>query len=190
MRGKVLENVTLVSQLFMSQVVKAGAICIDATTGNGNDTLYLSNLVGETGKVFGFDVQAVAIENTREKLLLEGQYDNCQLFLQGHENMAEYIHQPIDFIIFNLGYLPRADKAVKTKESTTLPAIDSALDLLKPFGILWLVIYPGHDEGAIESSAIQNYLSGLDQKKYCVMRSQFINQANTPPYMIGVEKKV
>lgn len=187
MRGKIFENVTMLTQMILPGIIKPGYKCIDATTGNGHDTLYLSDQVGSHGFVYGFDIQALAIESTRQRL---GDRSNVRLICDGHEKMADYVKEKIDFVIFNLGYLPRADKSIKTHKTTTILAIEVALNLLKCHGILWVVVYPGHEEGAEESLALNEFFSQLDQKDYSVMVSKFINQKNNPPYVIAVEKKI
>lgn len=187
MRGKLLENVIMLTKMILPQFVKPGFKCIDATTGNGNDIEYLLSLVGESGYVYGFDIQKIAIENTRKRLEA---YKNFELFHMGHEKMLDHIKEPIDFIVFNLGYLPSADKTIRTKESTTLRAIEASLSILKCHGILCIVVYPGHKEGQEESVVLEKYLETLDQKKYTVMKSNFINQVNNPPYLLAIEKKV
>ena len=186
MRGKIIENVTILTKMMVKDIVTVGSTCIDATTGNGHDTLFLSELVGPTGQIYGFDIQAQAIETTREKL--KGT-DNVTLICDGHEKMETYVLDPVDFIIFNLGYLPKADKHITTKSSTTLQAIEASFRLLKCHGVLWVVVYPGHEEGAEESEALLDYVSNLEQKNYSVMRTSFLNQRNNPPYVIAIEKK-
>ncbi len=190
MRGKTLENVVSLSKLFIDKVVKTGFVCVDATTGNGNDTLFLSELVGENGFVYGFDVQEVAVLNTIEKLESEGNYNNFKIITDGHENIKKYVKDNVDFIVFNLGYLPRADKNIKTNIKTTLPAIKEAMDVLKQFGILWIVLYPGHEDGMHESNALEEFFEGINQKEFSVMKMQFINQVNNPPYVLALEKKI
>jgi len=186
MRGKIIENVTLLTKMMLKDIVKPGHVCVDATTGNGHDTLFLADLVGEKGYVYGFDIQQQAIDMTAEKL---GNHSHVKLICDGHEKMREYIEGPVDFVIFNLGYLPKADKSITTQKDTTLFAIDAALSLLKCHGILWIVIYPGHEEGKEESSAVLDYVQTFNQKDYSVMKSEFINQRNNPPYIIAIEKK-
>lgn len=189
MRGKTLENVMMISKIFFEQVVKSGYKCIDATTGNGHDTVYLSQIIGADGHVFGFDVQELAIEETRKKLKEESDHENFTLICEGHEHMKSHVEGPVDFVVFNLGYLPRADKNIKTHKATTLPAIKAALDVLKQFGILWVVVYPGHEEGYEESCVLQEYFKSLKQKDYSVMKLELINQINNPPYILAIEKK-
>ncbi|MCH4888033.1 methyltransferase domain-containing protein [Acidaminobacter sp. JC074] len=186
MRGKIIENVTIMTKMMLQMVVKEGYRCIDATTGNGHDTKFLSDIVGPEGMVYGFDVQEQAIEMTKAQL---EDRSNYKLICDGHQNMETYIDGPVDFVIFNLGYLPKADKTITTLKETTLEAIEASLRLLKTHGILWVVVYPGHDEGAEESEALDIYLKGLNQKDYSVMKSSFINQRNNPPYIMAIEKK-
>ncbi|MBN2795537.1 MAG: class I SAM-dependent methyltransferase [Clostridia bacterium] len=188
MRGKLIENVTLLSQWMLPNMIKPGMRCIDATAGNGYDTLFLSNQVGAHGFVYAFDIQEAAVEAT-EKLLEESPYLNHKVILDSHALMTQYIHEPVDFVVFNLGYLPKADKSITTKKESTLVAIDEALKLLKCHGILWIVVYPGHEAGQEESEALSNYLSGFEQKNYSVLKMAFMNQKNNPPYIWAIEKK-
>ena len=54
---------------FITEQVQPGDICIDATMGNGNDTLLLCSLCQETGHVYAFDIQEQALAHTRQRLL-------------------------------------------------------------------------------------------------------------------------
>ncbi|WP_019317064.1 class I SAM-dependent methyltransferase, partial [Streptococcus mutans] len=87
---------------FLSQVLDKNSIAIDATMGNGNDTVFLSHLVK---KVYAFDVQEQALIKTREKLE-QLNIKNVQLILDGHQTINKYVTEPIRAAIFNLGYLP------------------------------------------------------------------------------------
>ena len=53
---------------FLADRVRPGDFCIDATAGNGHDTVFLCSLVGETGRVLAFDIQPPAVENTNARL--------------------------------------------------------------------------------------------------------------------------
>ena len=46
-----------------------GGIAIDATVGNGHDTVFLAEQVGSGGKVYGFDIQQTALESARTRLI-------------------------------------------------------------------------------------------------------------------------
>ena len=95
---------------FIREQVKPGDLCIDATMGNGNDTLLLSTLCKENGQVLAFDIQEMALTNTRKRLQCAGAPENYQLILDSHINMGSYASPgSVSCIVFNLGYLPGDD---------------------------------------------------------------------------------
>ncbi len=165
-----------------------GARAVDATMGNGKDTLWLCGLVGETGRVYAFDVQAEAVARTRELLEREGVADRAALFCRGHEHMAEVVDGPVDAVMFNLGWLPGAEHGVTTRVETTLQAADAALTLLKPEGLLTICVYPGHDEGTRELNALTAWAASLDPRRYDALMKHYMNQPNDPPVLIAVKR--
>lgn len=169
--------------------VKNGDVVVDATMGNGNDTLFLSKLVGDNGKVYAFDIQKEAIKNTRKRLKEEGVLDRVNLIEDGHENMDKYILDKVDLVMFNLGYLPKGEHEITTKAETTLKAIKKSLKILKKNGILIVIIYHGHKNGKEEKIAIENYSKELNQKEYNVIDLSFINEVNNPPVLLAIEKR-
>ena len=112
----------------------------------------------------------------------------AELILDGHENLDRYVTEPIRAAIFNLGYLPSADKSVITKPHTTLEAIEKILDRLEVGGRLAIMIYYGHDGGDMEKDAVLEYVIGLDQRDFTAMLYQPLNQINTPPFLVMLEK--
>lgn len=184
-----LNKATEIAKDIIRKVVKEKDIVIDATVGNGNDTLFLCDLVGEKGKVIGFDVQEVALERTKEKLEEKGLINRTTLIKDGHENLSKYIDGKVSAIMFNLGYLPKADHNITTKYKTTLEAIKKGIELLNTNGIITIVVYPGHEEGKIEKEKIIEYLAKTDQNLVNVLKLEFINQINNPPFLIALEKK-
>lgn len=176
MRSKYLTNVTDLTKLINKDIIKEGYVVVDATVGNGYDTQYLAEKVGKTGKVYGFDIQKEAIENTEKRLKKENLFDNVTLVFDGHENMDKYINQKVDSIFFNLGYLPKLDHNIKTKADTTIVALKKSLDLLKKNGILSICIYLGHDGGIKEQEVIENLLFKLEQRNFDVLKCSFKNQ--------------
>ena len=165
-----------------------GARAVDATMGNGKDTLWLCGLVGETGRVYAFDVQAEAVARTCELLEREGVADRAALFCRGHEGMAEVVDGPVDAVMFNLGWLPGAEHGVTTRVETTLQAADAALTLLKPEGLLTICVYPGHDEGTRELNALTAWAASLDPRRYDALMKHYMNQPNDPPVLIAVKR--
>lgn len=177
----------------LKKSVSINDIVIDATVGNGYDTVFLAHLVGTEGKVFGFDIQAEAIYSTKNYLIKNELDQNVTLYNKGHETImesipSEYYHK-ITGAIFNLGYLPGGDKQIVTKAETTISAIKQLIEIMKPEGIIILVIYHGHPGGAIERDEVMNFVETIDQKIAHVIKYQFINQINNPPFVIAIEKR-
>lgn len=189
LRAKYINKITEVNKIFLEKIIEKGHVVIDATMGNGYDTVYLGNLVGETGKVYAFDVQEEALTSTRKKVVRDNMEDRIELIHDGHENLDKYVKEEVSCVVFNLGYLPRAKHMVITKPDTTLEAIEKSLELLKPNGIISIAAYIGHEGGLDEKNYICEYLDNLDQKQYNVLHMEFTNQINNPPQLILVEKK-
>lgn len=182
-----LNNALQFNQILMTRFVKPGDIVLDGTCGNGNDTISLAKLVGEEGLVYAFDIQGVALENTRLLLEENNLVDRVDLILDSHENIDKHIEKNLDFVIFNLGYLPQGDKTIKTSLETTIMGIKKALDFMKSGAILLITIYRGHQGGLDEYQGIKEYAENLDQKKYNSFLFHHINQKNYPPISIGIE---
>ncbi|MBR5485974.1 MAG: class I SAM-dependent methyltransferase [Oscillospiraceae bacterium] len=175
-----------VQETLRERLPKEG-IGVDFTMGNGNDTLYMAGLV-ESGHIYAFDVQKQACETTTQLLEKHGVLDKVSVILDSHSNMDKYVgDQMIDVGVFNLGYLPRSDKSITTQYETTKEALDKALERLKIGGVIIMVIYPGHDEGAREAQLLYDFCKTLDRHIYNVLLYQFINK-NNPPHIIAIEK--
>lgn len=174
--------------MVLRQFVRPGDATIDATCGNGNDTLLLAGLVGASGKVWAFDIQEDAIETTARRLTEAGNAGLVELILGGHETMAQHVTVPVGAVVFNLGYLPGGDRAVVTHAETTISALDQAAKLLKPGGILAVTVYPGHDGGAREHLAVDDWATRCDQRAFHAWRMGQLNVPATAPYFIMVQK--
>ena len=165
-----------------------GKVCIDATLGNGHDSLKILKKNPE-GFLYAFDIQNTAIEKSDELLNKNG-FNNYKLIKDSHDNMKEYVKGEAELIIFNLGYLPGADKKVVTKPHSTIMAIKSAIDIISKSGVIIVVSYLGHRGSFAERAAIEEYLSNLPQKELMVEKREFFNQVNTPPVVYLIKKEV
>ena len=165
-----------------------GARAVDATMGNGQDTLWLCQKVGEAGRVYAFDVQSEAVARTRQRLEDAGVAHRAELNCLGHERMAEAVPGPVDVVMFNLGWLPGAAHAVTTRTETTLLAVNAALGLLKPDGLLTVCVYPGHPEGTRELEALTHWAEALDPRRFDALLRRYMNQPNDPPQLIAVKR--
>jgi len=185
-----LQGIIRFAHDLLDKTIKHGDIVVDATCGNGNDTLYLSELVAKNGHVFAFDIQEQAIATTT-KLLNEQNRQNVTLIHDSHALIDQYIDEDTSLAaaVFNLGYLPRSDKSIITQPDSTITAIKKLLPLLRKKGLLVLVVYAGHPGGQAEKNAVLDFVSQLEQKDYFVLQYQFINLMNEPPFVIAIEKK-
>lgn len=179
------------SHEILKETIISGDTVIDATAGNGNDTVLLAQLVGPYGKVVAFDIQEEAIKNTKDKLLLTGQNAQVDLVQDGHENLDKYLKsdEVISAVTFNLGYLPKGDKNITTKPETTIEAIKKSLEILRKQGIVSIMVYSGHDGGLEEKNIIDEFVVELPQEEYNVLTYKFVNQVNHPPYLYLIQKK-
>ncbi|WP_210364835.1 class I SAM-dependent methyltransferase [Bacillus sp. REN3] len=188
-----LERILPFARSLLKLAVKPGDIVIDATVGNGHDTIFLANLAGRTGRVYGFDIQDEALASCRTKLQEHGLQEQVTLFHTGHENILETI-PPLHFgkitgAIFNLGYLPGGDKSIVTVPHTTISAIEQLLQIMAPEGIIVIVIYHGHPEGAVERDYLLRHVKSISQDEAHVLEYRFLNQKNNPPFIIAIEKR-
>ena len=181
-------NLLEIEKNFLIPHIKKGGVAVDFTMGNGHDTLWLSNAVGEEGKVYAFDIQPQALTNSQTLLTKENAPKNYTLILDSHSNVKEYVTEKICIGMFNLGFLPGSDKSITTKRDTTMIAIEAAIDLLDADGALLIAVYPGHEEGDAEGKMICEYLSTLKRYEYCATRINILNSP-TSPYFILIENK-
>lgn len=172
----------------VQEVLEPGEVAVDATAGNGHDTVFLARLVGPQGRVWAFDIQREALERVRQRLQRENLAQRVTLLLKGHENMASYVKRPVGAIMFNLGYLPGGDHSIITSPETTVVAVRAGLSLLRVGGIMTLVVYTGHPGGMAESEALVEFCTNLPQENFQVLQYRFLNQQNFPPYLLAIAK--
>ena len=172
----------------IQRTVLPGDSVIDATMGNGHDTLMLCEAVGPGGRVYAFDIQLQAVNETEKRLREHGMADRATLIHAGHERMAEYVKEPVKAVMFNLGWLPGGNHSVTTKWETTRQAVESALTLLSPSGIVVICAYPGHEEGAREERELTAFLSGLSNRQYNVLHQRFLNATSGAPECYVIQR--
>jgi hypothetical protein len=172
----------------IKRVVCEGDTVIDATAGNGNDTVFLAELVGNSGRVYSFDVQKKACDKTLCKLMERGLSDRVTLIEDGHENMDRYLSCSVKAVMFNLGYLPGGDHNIGTRAETTIAAIRKSMELIEKNGIISIVVYYGGDSGFDEKDRLMDFIREIDFKRFTVLKSEFVNQPNCPPIFVCIEK--
>lgn len=171
--------------------VQLGDVVVDATCGNGHDTLVLAQRVGKEGRVVAVDIQTQAIERSKQLVARNGVEKQVALHCMSHDRLIEVLPQgeTIRCAVFNLGYLPGGDKSVVTKPSTSLNAHKSVLECLKPGGIVITTIYTGHPGGSAEADALVGWSQELDGKRFSVARHEWINQDGEPPFILIIQRR-
>ena len=176
------------AQAFLAGRLDAPRLLVDATCGNGGDTAFLCRLAGGQGRVLAFDIQPAALEATRARLAREGLH--AELILDSHANLLRHVRPgSADAVVFNFGWLPGADHAVHSGAETSLPALEAALEALRPGGILSAVLYSGKVIGDGEKQAALAWMERLPLSRYTVLVCRFANWADTAPLPCFVIKK-
>lgn len=167
---------------------------IDATCGNGYDTLFLSTLVlddKKKGRVIAIDKQQQAVENT-QKLLKEKIspifLDKIFVYKQCHSSFPFSIEkESVSLIVYNLGYLPGGNKTLTTTGSITLESLKAATSLIKREGAISVTCYPGHDAGKPEEEMVLDFAASLDPHEWSSCHHRWINR-NSSPSLILIQR--
>ena len=189
-----MAKLSLVQQahLAIAVVLRPGDIAIDATVANGHDTLFLATQVGPAGKVYGFDIQQQALDSAWQRLDAAGASGQVSLYHAGHEVMAmllpESMEGRVKAVMFNLGYLPGGDKQRTTMTSTTLAALQTALSLLAPGGVISLLAYTGHPGGREEAERLKAWAGSLPQDLFYVSLTIPQREQENPPEWLLIKR--
>lgn len=177
---------TMARQLLKDRLAAAKTV-VDATAGNGHDTLFLAANSPADALVWAFDLQQAALEATARRLDEHGLTGKCRLIRACHSRVADHVTGRVDAAMFNLGYLPGSDHSFTTCAATTVTALGEITRLLAPGGIVTIVAYPGHQAGEEENTAVADFLATLPQAAFTAAVWRMLNQRNRPPilYIIG-----
>nr|VDD58762.1 unnamed protein product [Brassica oleracea] len=194
------KKATEVAHVVWEQVIQKGDMVIDATCGNGNDTLAMLKMVTDDSDYFGgcvyaMDVQKDAIESTSSLLnqtlgskesfsiYAEGmQKERVKLFNMCHSKMEEIVpeNSSVRMVAFNLGYLPGGNKSIITVSNTTVLALRAAERILMPGGLISLVVYIGHPGGREELEVVEAFGSSLPVSDWVCCKLQMLNRPLAP----------
>lgn len=183
-----LKSARFLAEEVLRRAVGSGDTAVDATMGNGHDTLMLCEAVGPSGHVYAFDVQPQAVSATQALLREHGMSDRATLFCAGHQSMDAHVPGQVRAVVFNLGWLPGGDHAITTHWETTREAVEKALSLLLPLGVLVVCVYPGHAEGARERDELSRLLESLSNRVFNVLHQRFTNAGPGAPECFVVQK--
>ena len=173
----------------MRSLLEEGDHVVDATVGNGHDTCTLASLVGATGHVYGFDIQQAAIDSTAKRLEEAGLTSRVTLYCTGHENLSDYVKEPVKAVFFNLGWLPGGNKQITTLWNTTEKAIRSALELVRVMGVVCICVYPGHEEGDRERHHLIDWFKNIDPREFNILEHRFLNAGDGAPECFLLQKQ-
>lgn len=164
-----MKRMTELAHDAIARVVRPGETVVDATAGKGHDTVWLVHLVGPSGKVFAIDRQADAIRATAARLGAD-RLNQAVLLEADHANLNDIIpgelHGRVAAVMFNLGYLPGGNKAIVTTPNSTRLALEAAVSIIRPGGIISVVVYPGHPGGAEEANMVADFLAALPRQRF------------------------
>lgn len=195
-----LARTTDMAMAMTLRYVREGDLVIDATAGNGYDTLSLAKTVGKKGRVLAFDVQEEALERTKQFLKENHALSQCRLILDSHENLDKHLQElyhvspryegELSAVTFNFGYMPRGKKDITTNADSSLAAIKKAVYSIRQGGVVTAVIYSGHPEGKKERKAILKWAETLPSKEYHVVFTNMLNQRINPPEILWITRKI
>ena len=181
-----VSNVLTLMHMALVPVLERAEVVVDATAGNGHDTLFLAEHTPETARIYAFDIQPQAIANTKART---AQYaGRIHYILGSHEQLAAQVPGQLDAVLFNLGYLPGAEHTAVTRHESTKCAVKQALAKLKVNGIAVIVVYPGHPEGKVEADMLAAELAALPCRQFTVGCYRLLNHPQHAPYAYLVER--
>ena len=194
----IIRQTTELAMHIVRAYVNPGDTVIDATCGNGHDTLALAKM--EPLRLYAFDVQETAVRATAQLLedsgyssaLAEGRF---VITLLDHKNLKGFCKEhgreenSVKVVVFNLGYLPGGDKEITTETPATLAAVQNAMELLAPNGLVCITMYSGHPEGKCEKDALLTFAENLDAGKWHTAYISMPNQKHDPPEILLITRK-
>ena len=184
-----LTSITELAKAFASVCLKPGDMAVDCTAGNGHDTLFLAEMTAPDGFVHAFDIQPQAITVTKQRLEKAGVSDRRYSLIQEcHSRITEYVPSGIAACMFNLGYLPGASRHITTKPASVIQALQGACRLLRPCGVITVVMYSGHAAGRRERDALLEYAASVDEKAFRVIHVSNLNTSKSSPSILVFQK--
>jgi len=176
---------TALAHLLWKSALRPGVdSAIDATCGNGHDSLAIANILfdgvssmseSDGGELLCVDIQEVAIERTKN--LLDESFGHTSLIKEKHIKVIQTSHAPlpthllssldsVGLVCYNLGWLPGVPRKsdsdrtlVSTQVDTTLKSLVNAALVLRVGGLLSVMTYPGTCE--IEADAVKTFCEAL-----------------------------
>ncbi len=184
-----LPKPTELAHVLLGGVISAGDVVMDATAGNGHDTLFLAERVGESGAVLAFDVQECAVRSAGERIAAAGLGGRVRFFVKSHAAISDHAGPgTVTAVMFNLGYLPGGDHGQTTVPQETVRGLEAAAVVLRPGGMLTVVVYPGHPGGAEEAATVEEWMEARSAEGWRVARYGALGTRRAAPFLlVGVK---
>lgn len=194
-RYPLIQKATDIVHLILRDLVSPGDAVVDATCGNGHDSLFLASLIGEDGFLISMDIQKEAVMATSARMASTSVVPRFRILLASHEDLSDVVSAEdnlsgtLSAVVFNLGYLPGSDKSIITRADSTVKGLKQALELIRLGGCILVTVYTGHEGGQEEADSVESFLSSLDAKRFSTARHQWLNQSSNPPYVLIIQRK-
>lgn len=181
-----LNNLIDIQNLIIKTYLSDVKVAIDATLGNGKDTINMLEMFGSEVKIYAFDIQQQALDSAKSAIKPE-YHKNVVFINDSHEYIDNYVTEKPELITFNLGYLPKSDHVIKTQSYTTLIALDKAVKMLKPGGLITIMFYVGHDN-AREYNNLSEFVRILNPSTFKAIHINPVNQDQNAPKLVIIQK--
>lgn len=145
-------RVTSFVHLFIKNTFTKPSTILDLTLGNGNDALFC---LQRGHRVIGLDIQALAIKRSEEKCR---DYSNHVFHQIDHAILDTVIHESLDGVLMNNGYLPNGNEHITTSLSSSLIALNKSIEMMRPLAYLIVTLYRKQVGGLLEAEGIERYL--------------------------------
>lgn len=170
-----------IAHRYWKELIQPGDTIIDATLGNGKDTLFLAKTLKGKGKIYTFDIQESAIEKSRALLEKELTVEERSVIDFRHASHTHFGDiRKAKLIVYNLGYLPGGDKSITTRSDSTEMSLKSALPLIEKGGAISITAYVGHAEGKEEEERVRSFIEKLPTDEWSVLQHFWLNKKEAP----------
>lgn len=165
--------------------IHQGATVVDATCGNGYDSLFLYKIVCSLGgHIYSYDIQEEAISSTKQSYLFDEQY--ITFVNESHEQFN--FSGQVSLFVYNLGYLPGGKKEITTTAASSFASVNAALLKLNSEGGIIITCYTGHKEGNYEAHRLIEFAKTLNSLEYTSSRF-YCSKSPKAPFVIYVQRK-
>jgi predicted methyltransferase len=180
-------RLTTEAHRFIREVLRPGDLAIDATAGNGHDTLVLARCIAPDGIVLAIDIQHDAIERTTA-LMDEHGRTNYRTFVGSHIIIDSLFpcKRSVGAVMFNLGYRPQGDHTITTQTASTIEALRMACEVIRVGGIVTVIAYRGHAGGAEETHAVRELVRALPTAEF---ETHEVDPVPTSPVLIVIRRR-